>query len=126
MSDLRIIRGSDVRLYADNTPLFGVTALRAVKKQRYHEVYEYLSAEPCERVPQASGYEIELCVMAMFDRQLPEQPGFTLYAVDGLTKYRFVNCRVTGRKTELNGSRSVTEVFTIEADDLREQVGPDV
>lgn len=121
MSELRIIRGTDVKLYVVNTPLFGVTAFSAVRKTAYHEVYEYLSAKPCERIPQGSYYEIKLSVMSLFDRQLPEEPGFVLRVVDGDTSYCYDNCRITGQRTKLNENDTAVEEFTIEADNMRKR-----
>lgn len=118
MSELRIVRGTDVGLYAGDTPLFGVISLTVMQKNRYREVYEYLSAKPCERLPQGSVYEITLRMMSLFDDQLPSQDGFTLRIVDGNSAYCYYNCRVTGRKTELNGNHNAAEVFTVEADSM--------
>ena len=122
MNEMRIVRGTDVTLYADSTPLFGVTAFSASEKLRFHEVYEYLNAKPCERIPQGAYYEIQLSMMSLFDHQLPSQAGFTLKAVDGGVTYSYENCRVTGRKTELKGNGHACEVFTVEADELRRTV----
>ena len=122
MNKLRIVRGTDVMLYVGTTPLFGVTAFSAEQKQRYHEVYEYLNAEPCERLPQNKRYELTLSMMALFDKQLPSQPGFSLRIVDGDATYRYENCRVTGQKTVVKGSENAAQVFTLEADSMRKQV----
>lgn len=121
MSELRIVRGTDVRLYVGDTPIFGVTAFSAVEKPLYHEVYEYLSAVPCERVPQGSSYVLQLSMMALFDKQLPTDPGFTLRVVDGSTAYCYYNCRITQRKTELKGNGNAVEVFSVEADSMRKR-----
>ena len=122
MSELRIVRGTDVTLFAGETPLFGVVSFSAVSGRKYYEVYEYLNAKPCERVPQGEQYEIRLGVMALFDQQLPDQPGFTLRVVDGDTTYCYENCRITGKNTEVKGNGCAAEVFSIEADELRKQV----
>ena len=122
MNELRIVRGTDVKLYVGETPLFGVTAFSAVQKPLYHEVYEYLSTKPCERIPQGTRYELTLSMMALFDKQLPSQPGFTLKVVDGDTTYCYENCRVTEQKTAVKGSENAAEVFTLEADSMRKQV----
>ncbi|MBQ3264322.1 MAG: hypothetical protein IJH07_00960 [Ruminococcus sp.] len=122
MNELRIVRGTDVKLYVDQTPLFGVTAFSAVQKPLYHEVYEYLSAKPCERISQGTRYELTLSVMALFDKQLPSQSVFTLSVVDSDTTYYYEGCRVIKQKTAVKGSENAAEVFTLVADSMRRQV----
>lgn len=122
MSELRIVRGTDVKLFAENEPLFGVTEFSAVQKNSYYDVYEYLSCVPCERVPQGSHYELKLKFMALFDNQLPVGNGFSLCVADGNTAYYYENCRITERKTELKGNAKSVEVFTLEADRMRKAV----
>ena len=121
MSELRIIRGSDIQLYAGDTPLFGVTAFSAAEKKQYHAVYEYGNAAACAYIPQGASYELELCVLSLFDKQLPTG-SFTLRVVDGDTTYSYDACRVTGRKTAVKGSGKAVEVFTLAADNMRKQV----
>lgn len=121
MSELRIVRGTDVKLYVDDIPIFGVTDLSIVEKPLYHEVYEYLSALPCERVPQGTSYVIQMNMMSLFDKQLPKAPDFTLRVVDGSTAYCYYNCRITQRKTEMKGNGYVVEAFTVEADSMRKR-----
>lgn len=122
MNELRIIRGTDVKLYADDTPLFGITEFSAVQKKSYYDVYEYLSAEPREHIPQGAHYEIRLGMMALFDGQLSEQGGFTLRIEDGNMEYRYENCRVTERKTEMKGNAKAVEVLSLAADRMRKAV----
>lgn len=124
MNEIRMIRGTDIRLYADQTPLFGVTAFSAEQKTRFHEVYEYLNAKPCERIPQGTYYTITLQMMTLFDRQLP-QDDFTLDVEDGDTTYRFEHCRVTLQQTKIQGNGHAAAVFTVEADSMRRQVTQD-
>ena len=121
MSELRLIRGSDVKLYAGDTPLFGVTGMYAVKKSPFHEVYEYLSASPCDYIPQGEAYEIELSFLSLFDKQLPTDEPFTLQVVDGDSAYCYDNCRVIGQKTTLKGDDHAAEVFTVRADNMRKR-----
>lgn len=122
MKELRIVRGSDVKLFIGDVPLFGVTDFTAVQKPRQYEVHEYLRSEPCERIPQGSLYEIRLEFMALFDNQLPTQEDFTLRIADGGTVYRYEDCRVTEQRTQLKGNEKAVEVFTIKADRMRKAV----
>ena len=78
MNELRVVRGTDIRLFADEAPLFGITSFTAEEKPKFHEVYEYLNAKPCERIPQGGEYVIRIGMMAMFDHQLSECEGFSL------------------------------------------------
>lgn len=122
MNELRIVRGSDVRLYAEDTPLFGVTAFSAKEEISSHKVYEYLSSKPCEYIPQGSRYELELVVMALFDKQLPRESGFVFRVEDGDTSYLYHNCRVVGQKTETKGKDIAFEKIILEADSMEKRV----
>ena len=125
MNELRIVRGTDVKLFVGDTPLFGVTDFTAVQKQRFYDVYEYLRTEPYERIPQGSRYVIRLELMALFDGQLPTQEEFTLRVEDNGTTYHYENCRVTERESVLKGNQKAVEVFTLEADQMRKAVTDD-
>ena len=125
MNELRIVRGTDVKLFVGDVPLFGVTDFTAVQKPRHYDVYEYLRSEPCKQIPQGSRYEIKLELMALFDGQLPMQEGFTLCVADGDSVYRYENCCVTERNTKLKGNAKAVEVFTLEADRMRKAVTDD-
>ena len=125
MKELRIVRGTDVKLFIGDVPLFGVTSFTAVQKNHSYDVYEYLRSEPCERVPQGSNHEIRLEFMALFDNQLPTQEDFTLRVADGNTICRYDGCRVTEQRTELKGNQKAVEVFLLEADQMRKAVTDD-
>ena len=125
MSELRIVRGTDVKLYADDTPLFGVTAVSAKEKPSYHAVYEYLSAAPCEYIPQGSRYEIEISMMSLFSDQFSGKSGFVFRIADGETSYHYENCRVIEQKTVLDEKNLATERIILEADSMRKRCGSD-
>lgn len=122
MNELRIVRGTDVKLFVGDTPLFGVTGFTAVQKPRFYDVYEYLRSAPYERIPQGSLYEIKLELMALFDGQLPTHEEFTLCVEDNGTVYRYEGCCVTERKTTLNGNAKAVEIFTLKANNMRKAV----
>lgn len=120
MDELRIIRGTDIGFYVDDTPLFGVTAFSAVKKTRWHDVYEYGCPDPCERVPQGVRYELKLSIMSLFDGQMPSS-AFILRAMDCDSVFCYEGCRVIHQETKLNGNGHAEEVFTVEAERMRKE-----
>ncbi|MBQ3329831.1 MAG: hypothetical protein IJG87_01475 [Ruminococcus sp.] len=122
MNELRIIRGTDVSLYINDAPLFGVIAFSAEEKPLFHEVYEYLCVKPCERIPQGTEYHILIGMMSLFDHQLPADEAFTLRVIDGNVAYCYKNCRVTDRRTKAEGNRMATQEFAIKADQMEKQV----
>lgn len=122
MNELRVIRGTDISLFADDTPLFGITAFRAEEKPLFHEVYEYLNVKPYERIPQGTEYVIRIGMMSLFDHQLPAVDAFTLRLVDGNITYCYGNCHIVGRKTKTEGNGLATEEFTVQADRMVKQV----
>ena len=125
MNELRIVRGTDICLYADDEPLFGVTSFTAEEKPLFHEVYEYLDSKPCDRIPQGTEYEIRIGMMSLFDHQLPVVEEFTLRLTDGDVTYCYENCRVVGRRTKTEGSGMATEEFTVKANQMEKQVAED-
>ncbi len=125
MSELRIVRGTDIRMFADDTPLFGVTAFSAAEKPRYHEVYEYLSAQPCDFIRQDTQYEIKLWVMALFDQQLSCEKAFELRIIDDGAIYAYENCRIIENTTAVKGNGRAEAVFTLAADSMRRRCQTD-
>ena len=125
MSELRIVRGTDITLYLGDSPLFGVTAFSVLQKEKICDVYEYLCAKPCKRISQGTDYEIKLSMLAMFDRQLPLHGDFSLRVVDEGVTYTYEGCRVRERKTEVKGNAKAVEVFCLEADSVREEMTDD-
>ena len=125
MKELRIVRGTDVKLYVGGTPLFGVTGFTAAEKTRSYDVYEYLRSEPCERIPQGSYHEIRLEFMTLFGGQLPMREDFTLCVADGDMVYYYEECCVTERKTTLKGNAKAVEIFTLKANRMRKAVTVD-
>ena len=125
MNELRIVRGSDVKLFIGDVPLFGVTGFTAVQKPHHYDVYEYLRSQPCEQIPLGSGYEIKLELMALFDNQLPMREDFALRVADSDSVICYDNCRVTEHKTQLKGNAKAVEVFTLKADRMRKAVTDD-
>lgn len=121
MNDLRIVRGTDIGIYADDKSLFGVTSFTASQTVKYHEVYECLSAIPCKRVPQGEGYVIQLQILSLFDGQLPTDRIFTLRVVDGDREYQYEKCRVCGSKTQVKGNHYADVTVTVEADYMRKR-----
>ena len=121
MNDLRIVRGTDISIYADEKPLFGVTEFIASQTVKYHEVYEYLSAVPCKRVPQGEGYVIQLHMLSLFDGQLPTDRIFTLRIIDGDREYRYEKCRVTQSKTQVKENHHAGVTITVEAEYMRKR-----
>ena len=116
MNELRILRGRDVRLFADEEELFGVTAVTASEKYTYHEIREYLSSEAYDRVRQDGGYQIKLTVLSLFDRQLVDLDGFTLSIRGDDTRYAYENCRVLGVQYTARGDKNAEAEFLLEAD----------
>ncbi len=121
MHELKLVRGTQITAYADETPLFGLLSLNAVEQKRYHDVYEYLSAEPCERVPQGESYEITLRFLSLFDDQLPHNRAFVLGVEDDDTSYRYSECRLISQKTEVSGNDHVVTVITAKADSMEKR-----
>ena len=122
MNELRLIRGTQLDVYVGEEPLFGLLSLSASQKVKYHDVYEYLSAAPCERVPQGTEYELTLRFLSLFDGQLPENESFTLTVEDGDTRYIYHDCRMLSRKMEVKGNEYAEEVITAAADAMEKQV----
>lgn len=121
MHELKLVRGTQITAYAADAPLFGLLSLNAVQQKRYHDVYEYLSATPCERVPQRERYEITLRFLSLFDDQIPSDAVFTLRVEDDDFSYIYGGCRLISRKTEVGGNDHAVGIVTVEADTLQKR-----
>ena len=122
MNDLRIFRGKDVKMTVDNELLFGMTEFSSEEKRKIHDVYEYLSDKPLDRIPGSAMYTIKLVVMTLFCDQIPRDRRFTLCVRCDETEYVYEGCLAVASKSEINGAAGGTQVFTIEADRMTERV----
>lgn len=117
MSELTVYRGRDVRLYLNSDDLFGVTEFNAHEKRKLHDVYEYLSSSPYDRVPQSAGYEIRLSILSLFSNQIPDDV-FTISVKSDYIEYLYEGCILKESRHEVHGVGSAREVFIIEAQKL--------
>lgn len=125
MSELTVLRGRDIDIFADDKPLFGVTSFSAKEKKTYHCVHEFLSSEPVERVPQKTEYELKVKIMAMFSVQIPVDRAFVLkLSADG-EEFTYYGCIATAVEREAQGNKSAESVFTLTADSFGKRVTDD-
>lgn len=122
MNELRILRGRDIEAFVNGRDMYGLTELTATCKPKYHEVFEYLSASPYERLQEGCVYSIKLKMLSLFSSQVPMEGSFTLSVSDDTTEYSYENCRVIERYTDARGDKSIKEVFIIEAEKQTKRV----
>ena len=122
MSELRILRGRDIEAFINGRGMYGLTELSAAGKPKYHEVYEYLSSSPYERLHEGCVYSIKLKMLSLFSSQVPMESSFTLSVSDDSYEYSYEDCRVLERHTEARGDKGITEVFIIEAEKQTKRV----
>ena len=122
MSELRIIRGRDIDVFINNRPAFGITELSVRKKRGYHDVYEFLSSEPVERIAQGTGYEVKLKMMSMFDSQIPSDESFSISVIEDEVEYSVGGCIVTDVCSKVNGGANAVQSYMIEALSFTERV----
>ncbi len=116
MSELRIIRGKDIILRADDGILFGVTEFGAVEKRKLHEVYECMSSKPIARIPQDTEYELKIKAMSMFDGQIPEDREFELRLRLDEADHVYTGCRTIGVVRNIKGDQNAETEYIITAD----------
>lgn len=125
MHELKLVRGTQITAYADDAPLFGLLSLNAVQQILCHDIYEYLSSIPCERLSQGERYEITLRFLSLFDDQLPADRTFTLRVEDDEYAYSYKNCRLTLCKSEIDGNDHAVKVVTVQADTMEKRRATD-
>ena len=116
MSELRIIRGKDIELKLNGSPLFGVTEFTSTENKVFHEVKEYMSSKVAARVPQQPEYKIKLRAMSMFDPLIPEDGSFTLSLRYEYEEYVYGGCRVLSREKAAKGIGSPESVYSVTAE----------
>lgn len=122
MNELKILRGRDIEAFVNGQDIFGLTELSATCKPKYHDVFEYLSSSPYERLQEGCAYSIKLKMLSLFSGQVPMDGSFTLSVSSDSTEYSYENCRVLERHTEARGDKSINEVFIIEAEKQTKRV----
>lgn len=121
MNTLRITRGEDIELYADGELLCGVTDFSVREEKNYHEVYEYLREEPCERIATDSRYTIEMSILSMFHYEVLSADSFTISVIDGDTEYLYSGCRLQEHGRDIKARRRLTDRYIITADKMSER-----
>ena len=122
MSELRVVRGRDIRLFVNNDPLFGVISFFAKENRSYHAVREFLSSSPVEMVPQSAEYELKLRTMTLFGEQLPSDRAFTLSLVEDGEEFSYSGCRLIRTEQEADGGKIAGQVHSITANSFTRRV----
>lgn len=125
MTELKITRGKDVELYADEEILFGVTEFVATGERKVKEIYEYLSGEPCATIENAPEYEIRLSVMSLFNYAVFDRERFTISVVDGDVCYVYEDCVAVRRERKVKASEPVCDSYHIKAKRMVKRVTDD-
>ena len=123
MTELRITRGGDIRLFIDGDELYGVIDFKAASKKEGYEIQEYLSGEPYCVVNTREKYEISLSVLSLF-RSGEAEDGFTLSVLDGGVCYDYENCTVIGCERDITAGKNVVDKYTLTAKSMRKRVIP--
>lgn len=118
MNELRLTRGRDIMIAANGERLFGVIRFSASEKTNYHSVQEYLSTDPCARLPLGSLHTIRLRVLSLFEGQISTQDSFTLCVRDEDEEYVYENCRVAESSCSAQGDQHAYREYIIEANQL--------
>ena len=116
MTEMSITRGRDIGLSIGGVPLCGVTHFSAVTRRPRRELYEYLSAQPYDTVPDGESHEIVLTVLSLFAGALDVSGGFTLTVEDGDSVYRYEGCEVVKIERDIRGDKAVTDRYTVKAE----------
>lgn len=122
MSELRVVRGRDIRMFVNNDTLFGVISFSAKEMRSYHAVREFLSASPVDMVPQGEEYELKLKTMTLFGDQLPSAATFKLRLIEDGEEFTYSGCRVTQTDQEADGGKIAGQVYIITADSFTRRV----
>lgn len=125
MSELTVLRGRDIEIFADERPLFGVTSFSAKEKTSYHSVHEFLSSQAVERVAQGTVYELRLKIMAIFSSQIPADRAFDIRLRADGEEFTYYGCRTAAVEREAQGNKNTDSVFTLTADSFGRRVTDD-
>ena len=125
MTELRITRGGDIRLFADGQELFGVMDLKAVSKNESREIREFLASSPIAVMKGKEKHEIHLSVLSLFSSDAFESGPFTLSAEDGGVSYDYEGCVVISRERGVSAGKNVVDKFIISAKSMKKRVVED-
>ena len=115
MTEIRITRGSDIKMYVNGEPLYGVTDFKAVSVDETHEIREFLSSRPFDTFKTGENHELSLSALSLFNSDALDSDGYTLSVVDGDTVYDYEDCRTLRRERRVEADKYVSDVFTLRA-----------
>jgi len=123
MNTLKITKGSDAKIYADDKLLFFVTDFTAQQTGQTYPIREFLREDNVDNIILDSKYEIKITALSHLQKSVFEEDDFCIaVCVDDVT-YRYLSCTLVNHKRVINPSKPILDSYTIVADSLVVQKG---
>ena len=118
MNTLRITKGSDAKIYADDTKLFFVTDFTAQQTGRAYPIREFLCDENVDTIILNPKYEIKITALSHLPKSVFEKDNFCITVCVGELTYSYLSCTLVSHTRVVNPSKPITDSYTIVADSL--------
>lgn len=115
MNDIRITRGTDIALFADDSKLCGVTDFELEESFTMYEVNEFLSSKPFDCINKETKYNITLSTNSLFDYKMIDKKDFTLSLLDGDFIFTYEDCNLLRKTRVAKGSEVICDKYLITA-----------
>lgn len=123
MNTLRILRGTDISIYVDDSLLCFVTSFVAKESQDVYRIEEFLSDTAVDTVTMRKTYELTITALTHLDDSVFDKEKFTLSVRDHNAVYEYINCRLKSKKRDADSHKPIVDVYTIVATDMRTTEG---
>lgn len=118
MNTLRITKGSDAKIYADNSQLFFVTDFTAQQTGRVYPIREFLCDENVDTIILNPKYEIKITALSHLSKSVFEKDNFCITVCVGELTYSYLSCTLISHIRVVNPSKPISDSYTIVADSL--------
>ena len=118
MNTLRILKGSDINIYVDDTLLCFVTQFEAMMQRDAYEIKEMLSENAVDYVNQSEGYVIYITAYTHLNAEVFEKDGFTLSVKGNGKMFNYSSCVLESVRKVANGDKPIVFKYTIKAKNL--------
>lgn len=119
MNTLRITKGRDIKLFANDEQLFFVTEFFAKEDLKHYEIKEFLSNDEVESVISDRKYILVIKALSLMNPKAFYNDDFTITACDNENVYEYSNCHLESKKREVLKDKPVHDTYTIVSSKLR-------
>lgn len=121
MNTLKIVKGKDITLLVNSTPLCFVTEFTASELRENYPIREMLCADDVDNILLKKKYKITLTALSLFDSSVFCAEPFELTVSDDNNEYTYNGCTLVGITRDITGEKPVVDKYEIQAQGLKQR-----